>query len=309
MNNTVILSFGYKRPKHFAKSLVALAIANSTHRLPIVIHIDGCKSLAEAKMQEECVNVALKFKEEWFSVFQIQIIVRDVNLGLATSITNLLDTQLELYDCAIVIEDDVILNRLAIDYTLRMLEKYDCDPAVMSISLFNPYPNNFVSPVPFLSPRMQCWGWATWKSRWIQMPSACRSRNCLKRFYSGLKIYYSLFVGLDSFSTLHQCLYAGRDLWACKWVLAHVLANSFSIIPPVSLSKNIGLDGSGENCTMQSTSSSSSEIISNLELSMLVDAQPLRSSNCCQLFAFHFSHASLNTIIPNSDLMTLADFL
>lgn len=94
---------------------------------------------------------------------------------------------------------------------------------------------------------MQCWGWATWKSKW----------SCYSRYNDYFEILekselllnrYRICIGRDSLDNLRNTMLRDKDLWACKWVLTHFMNDALCICPRFSLSKNIGLDGSGSNC-------------------------------------------------------------
>ena len=295
--STIILVFGFNRPDHLKQTLSKLDSANYFTRLPIIINIDGPRSVDDTDLVNQCLNVAESFRKTTNSTDEIRVCRARTNKGLARSITETITNQFHYFDSVLVVEDDILLDPHAIHYFEKQIKLHKDNPSIQSVSLFTPS-NEFVE-VPFLSPRMMCWGWGTWKHKWKDyLPKA--SCQAIFRKHPGLKNYYSRFVGLDSYSTLQKCLFDGKDVWACRWILSHVLNQSFCLIPPKSLSMNIGLDGTGQNCGAVSAYTASSFKTSLKDIENWTRAKPLESVHLMQLFAANYDKNALDDILDRN---------
>ena len=159
----------------------------------------------------------------------------------------------EKFGRVIVIEDDIVLSNAALQYFNSALEYYKNHQDVFSISAFN-FQNFSVPPTykydTYFIPRMQCWGWATWKEKWAFADFQMKDFD---NFISDdIEVAnYKRLIGANSLSTLTACVQDGKDVWACRWVYAHFKHRSFCVCPVISYVDNIGLDGTGQNCGNQ----------------------------------------------------------
>lgn len=297
--SSVALVFGFNRPDHLRKTLDALDSANYFTHLPIFINIDGPRCEADINLVASCIDIAYTFKKNSLSTSNVQVCHRSFNKGLARSITDTITNQLSYYESALIIEDDIVLDPLSIIYFQKQISLHKDNPAIQSVALFNP--SNDLVGVPFLSPRMMCWGWGTWRHKWNNFLPKSKGKSIFNK-YPSLKDYYSNFVGLDSYSTLQKCLFDGKDVWACRWILSHIYSQSFCLIPPRSLSTNIGLDGSGQNCGSSSTGSTSSlsTCITLKNIEHWTRSKPLLSVHLMQLFAAQYDKNVLNIALDRN---------
>lgn len=222
------------------------AVAN--REIHIVCFIDGPKdSQSDLKQVADVEIVAQKFKEFHKN---FEIVKSDVNLGLARSILSGTQNLFANYDSVVVIEDDILINESCLDYFQFFLTRYKNYKEIFSISSFNPAnPRKLISYKYdiFATFRMQCWGWATWKDRWDKVDWQVSDYEYLIENRKVLEKYKNE-VGIDSLERLRHWKTKGLDVWASRFVLAHVLNDAKCICPVLSHSANIGLDGSGTHC-------------------------------------------------------------
>ena len=135
----------------------------------------------------------------------------------------------------------------------RALEKYKNKDKVWHINGFN-HPNNKVlTQDTFFTRHMQFWGWATWKDRWFRFkddPFATDpfqliskfSKKDIKKFNLDLKhnLFWSMVLA-NSDGRLSNTL----DIF---WYAFIFMNNGLCLGPRISLTRNIGHDGSGDNC-------------------------------------------------------------
>ena len=239
--------FAYNRVDHLSKTLKALSENKLSEQTDLIIFCDGPKTFADKPDVLAVQNVA----DNASGFRTVKVYKREKNQGLATSIINGVSEIVEQYGRVIVIEDDIILAPNGLYYFNKMLEQYQDHQEIFSISGFSfpqvkmPIPSHYSYDV-YAIPRMQCWGWATWRDRW---ETADFSVPDYDEFYSSesMKNSYGKLIGFDSLNTLHQCMKNGKDVWACRWVYTHFKNNALCLCPIKSLVDNIGLDGSGQN--------------------------------------------------------------
>jgi hypothetical protein len=235
-----IAVFGYRRPSHLHQALKAIETNPESLLSEVYIFIDGPKPGADNRARfEECQAVA----SLGYKFGSTRIISRDSNLGLARSIRSGLDYILETHESVIVIEDDIILAPSALNYLNRGLDKYQDNPMVSSIHTYQ-YPLSHELNDCVALRGADCWGWATWKNRWVStsfepklLLSEIREKGLLRLFDLDGNMDYSRMLRMQE---------KGRiDSWAICWHASMFLQNRYCIYPPKSLSLNIGSDGSG----------------------------------------------------------------
>ena len=144
--------------------------AISDRKLPIRCFVDGpSDNNTDITKVDEVKKVALEYKEKFYD---FKIISANKNRGLAKSIISGVDSILKKYNSAIVLEDDILIHPNCIEYFEFFLNKFSDDQDIFSISAYNPANHEKLVDYEFdifSTLRMQCWGWATWKSRWLKV--------------------------------------------------------------------------------------------------------------------------------------------
>ncbi len=242
-----IALFVYKRPYHTLKTIQALQKNPGAEKTDLYVFCDAAKN----EDDEINVNKVRKIIKSIRGFKSVSIAEEETNKGLANSIINGISHVIEKHSKVIVIEDDIITSPLSLNYFNTCLNYYENNPAVFSISGFN-YPDTLFQ-IPekyeydvYSIPRMQCWGWATWKDRWSH---ADWNMTDFNQFYSSesLTASYEYWIGRNSLNTLKSCVTNNKDVWACRWVYTHFIHHAVCICPVKSYIENIGIDGSGEN--------------------------------------------------------------
>lgn len=235
-----IAVFGYRRPSHLQKALKAIEANSESRMSEVCIFIDGPKPGADNRTKfEECQRVA----NLGYKFGSTRIISSDSNQGLAKSIRSGLDFIFETHENVIVIEDDIVLATSALNYLNRGLEKYQDNPMVSSIHTYQ-YPLSHELNECVALRGADCWGWATWKNRWVStsfepkpLLAEIRGRGLLRHFDLDGNMDYSRMLRMQEMGRI--------DSWAICWHASMFLQNRYCIYPPESLSLNIGSDGTG----------------------------------------------------------------
>ena len=175
------------------------------------------------------------------------------NLGPAKNTQTLSKYALSKYDAYICTEDDNVFSPCFLDYINKGLERYKNDNTILAISGYM-QPVNF-GDIPNGGTVMRlksypAWGIGIWKRSRIEidtvmqdhyMKYVCSHRRLLLKMKTHLRSLYQLI-----FWTKYNPLLDRK----CDFTIGcyQIINNKYTIVPIQSLVRNMGYDGSGENC-------------------------------------------------------------
>jgi hypothetical protein len=250
-----IVLFVYNRPRHTEQTLDALMQNHLASQSTLYIYCDGAKQDAtEASLQDiEAVRNIVK-KKKWCS--EVYIVEAEQNKGLAVSIRNGVTEVINKHGRVIVLEDDLITSPAFLTYMNKALSHYESRKSVFSISGYNLPAKIMQVPLDYgydvyVSLRNGSWGWASWHDRWSHIdwdvqyyPTMLADKNMQQSFNR---------AGDDVFEMLQQQQSGKLNIWSIQFTVAHFVNHAVSIVPTVSYVDNLGLDGTGENCSINPT--------------------------------------------------------
>jgi len=249
MSLAPIVLFVYNRPQHTLKTLEALMQNELAEKSELFIYCDGPKADATNQDRQRINKVRdLVKKKNWCK--KVTIKESHVNKGLANSIVQGVTEIVNTYGKIIVLEDDIVTSKGFLRYMNEALEVYQSDKKVMHIGSYLPYTNSHKKlPETFLSRFMSCWGWATWKTSWNQ---ANWDESELYEQIKDPKVRYEFNLEgvLNFHEQLENNINGSINTWAIKWFTNIFICNGLCLYPSHSLTKNIGFDGTGENCDL-----------------------------------------------------------
>ena len=246
---TPVALFTYNRLEHLRATYDALRNNTNATNTDLYIFSDGPRDNSH---DIDAVRAVRDFIATIDGFNKITIKEEPSNKGLARSIVDGVSEILERHSSVIVFEDDLISAPSTLNYFNRTLEHYSSFCGVFSVSAYSPSPSLFRIPKDYnfdiyFIPRMQCWGWATWRDRWKLVDWEVSDFDAFVSSSSATDAY-SHWIGADSLKTLTDCVRNARDVWACRWVYTHFKHHAVCACPTSSYIVNIGLDGSGANC-------------------------------------------------------------
>lgn len=244
INLAPVVVFGYNRPDHIRKCLMALNDCLMADKTDIYIFVDGPKK--ESEQENVCMvqSVVIDFEKK-SNFASTTYYFKDNNFGLANSIIEGVSRIIEKYGRVIVVEDDLIVNPFFIKYSNEALDFYKNNVQIWSVSAFSYDLNSlreYKRDVFFVRRGCSC-GWATWKDRWETVDWKCKKYNTFLYM-----IYYSwLFMlgGRDLPIMLREQMNGKIDSWAVRWCFSQACQKKITVYPWKSLIENIGCDGSG----------------------------------------------------------------
>jgi hypothetical protein len=173
---------------------------------------------------------------------------RGCRLGPITAITWFFEHEEE----GIILEDDCVPHPDFFTYCATLLASYRNDNRVWCIS-----GNNFLNgriahrDSYFFSRYVNCWGWATWRSRWAFFDPHLSSWPLLRdstlfrsHFSDPLERRYWKLIWERTFQCSHTATW-----WDYQWQYALVSNHALSISPNVNLVKNIGFGSDASHMT------------------------------------------------------------
>lgn len=243
-----IIVFSYNRPDHLKKTLDALAQNDLAKDSVLYIYCDGAKDNASDEQKEsvgqnrQVAHAAVGFKD-------VVVIERENNFGLANNIIGAVTEIVNKYGRVITLEDDVITSRGFLRYMNEALDLYESDEKVMHVSAYmyphkKKLPDTFFFEVPYPGG-----GWATWKRAWDHFS------NDIDELYAYWSLRWKEFNKYGG-DYLQKQLEANKNgtlyTWFIKWHGVLLKEGGLTLYPGVSLTNNIGFDGTGANCSAMS---------------------------------------------------------
>lgn len=245
-----IVLFVYNRPDHTEKTLKALQKNLLSEQSELFVFCDGPKTdtdhttILNIEKTREIVR-----SKNWCK--EVTVYESETNKGLAISIKEGVGKIINQFGKIIVLEDDIVTAKGFLKYMNDALNLYEGNNKVMHIGSYLPYTNSVKNlPETFFSRFMSCWGWATWKTAWDK---AHWDETQLYQQIKDPKVRYEFNLEgvLNFHEQLENNINGSIKTWAIMWFASMFLNKGLCLYPRISLSDNIGLDGSGENCDDQ----------------------------------------------------------
>jgi hypothetical protein len=235
--------FAFSRPDTISSVLANLERCRDFGGRLIYLFCDGPRpGRQDDHASVGAVRLALN---DWARGKRAECIFSDSNRGLRASIISGVSTVLEHHKRVIVLEDDIVCSRSFLQYMDQAFSTYQSVENIWQISGFFVPGLSLAQNAGFL--RMPaCWGWGTWKDRWINYcddaPALLEkvARRSPERFNLGNT--YDFFSELEANAT-------GRlNTWHVRWYASMFLADALALYPHRTLTRNIGFDSRGSNC-------------------------------------------------------------
>lgn len=246
MMTAPIALFAYNRPIHLGLAIESLLLNPEAKFSDLVIYLDGAKSEKDIPL----VNSVREVAESISGFKSIKIKRQSSNLGLSRSITAGVTEVVHEYGKVIVLEDDLFVSPFFLKFMNEALELYENDPMVAAIHGYL-LPIDAEVPETFFLKGADCWGWATWSSKWsCYNPNGASLLAELK--LRNLVIEFNLDGHYPYSRMLENQVRGLNQSWAIRWQASVFLKGMMTLYPGHSLVRNIGNDNSGVHCNATS---------------------------------------------------------
>jgi hypothetical protein len=236
--------FCYNRPNHLRKTLNALRCNKEASATSLFLFSDGPGNKKDDFSAVEEVRELID-KVEGFN--EVKVVKRQSNMGLAASVIQGVTEVLNENEACIVLEDDLEVSASFLSFMNQALRYYHGDERIFSVSGYCPpiaIPRDYPYEA-FLFPRINSWGWGTWRDRW----------NGVDWNVEGFEQFIFNQATVDALSR------QGEDLpvmllkqqqgkigsWAVRFNQACFEKGKTNVYPVMSLVRNLGADGTGTN--------------------------------------------------------------
>ena len=170
----------------------------------------------------------------------VRIVESPRNKGLAASIIDGVTDVITQYGKVIVLEDDLMVADDFLKYMNDALDFYEQDPKIWSIAGYSanlPCLETYTKDV-YLAPRVNSWGWATWRDRWEKIDWEIKDWEKVKRDKSLQQQFNE--GGNDLFRMLELQMLGKIDSWAIRWSYNQFMYRMYTVYPAVSKVSNEG---------------------------------------------------------------------
>jgi len=173
----------------------------------------------------------------------VYYLFREQNLGCKIAVSTAINWFFQNVEEGIIIEDDCLPNDSFYNFCSILLEKYRFDKEVMHIGGTNFQNNNLnINESYYFSKINHIWGWATWKSAWINYDIFISdyNKNNLKTIFKKNNFNpESLTYFLNAFKNVKK---NKINTWDYQWTYTIWKEKGLAIIPNVNLVSNIGFN-------------------------------------------------------------------
>lgn len=159
-----VLITGFNRPSLLSKAIHSVLEAKGLSNL--YIHIDGPRENHPSDVSQ--VKACQSLVVDMASKINIRYYFQDCNLGCEKGMQFAIDWFFQQVESGVIIEDDIVIHPQALQIAELALIKYQHNPKVGQINLYNPIAKNIVNKElrGYFIDYPIIWGWACWKDRW-----------------------------------------------------------------------------------------------------------------------------------------------
>ena len=183
----------------------------------------------------------------------LKTMFRNNNLGCKYGPISAINWFFENVDKGIILEDDCFPDQSFFMYCTELLELYENNSKILSISGHN-FGLNRNKNTYLFSRFMNMWGWATWKDRAEKVDYSMKKwkNKKLKVLFLIIRLGSPLLGDFDWkwikkwYNTFNNCIKKNQTSWDYHWIFYGINQKMLNIVPNTNLIKNIGF---GEDAT------------------------------------------------------------
>lgn len=252
-----IVVIAFNRPDHVKRLFGSLQANESFLDFPLILALDGPRDTADAVLQNQML---CELNETIAAHPNLTVSQRPRNLGSKSHITETITSCLAQYEAVIVLEDDLEVGANFLHYMNGALKKYRDCPEVFHISGYS-LTSGIDTGNSFFVRYMNCWGWGTWRDRWVKFNDD--TRHYVRSFSSDDRRLFNYDNTHDFFRQIEENHYGILNTWAIFWYATIFEAKGLCLKPACSLVNNHGRDGSGERDGQKLTLSDIDHLVLN----------------------------------------------
>lgn len=246
-----IAIFAFNRPDLLRRTLTALAANPFAADSPLTVFCDGPRH----ERDEPGTRAVRELARAARGFLSVEVVERPTNMGCAASVIDGLTRMFSLHERLIVMEDDILTSPHTLRFLNEGLARYAENEKIFNISAWSPphvartVPADYPFDV-YAIPRFNCWGWASWRDRFIDIDWDVSD---YKTFKHSPQLRTAFNAGGEDLSPMLDEQMQGKiDTWDIRVDYARFKKHMVGINPLHSYTLNIGM-GSGTHTTTKST--------------------------------------------------------
>ena len=277
--------FAYNRPD---KVILTLPIVLRHNFKKIYIFVDGPKNKKDINLINQTIkNIEslTKLKKKIIKIYYKK------NLGIKKNFFTSLDYVFKREKKAIIIEDDCLISNSFIRFCSKLLDIYQNDKKVWSISGFNliDHETKKYSKKFFFSKYFMVWGWATWSDRWFDFDKKSSFWKKWKNSSEFNKLFSSKYELEYWLKIFNQVISNKITTWD-YFIQLHFFKNQkYSIIPRINLVKNLGFDKNATN-TIDYNIYLDKKILQDQKINKLLKVNKINNNQKFDELIFNIAH-------------------
>ncbi len=236
--NIPILIIAWKRPQHLIKLINSLKDIEPRN---IYVSIDGpnesnendyilvneTRKVIEEKIKWDC-SIKKKYNKK--------------NLGCKNGVSSAITWFFNQVDEGIIIEEDCLLHSDFFIFAEILLDYYRDNKKVWTITSNNFQQNNLRGDGSYYYGRIPyCWGWATWKDRWVNYDANLSKWEKFKSTEMINNIFTNSSERNYWIKIFNNLKYKNKpDSWAYRWYFSSIINDALTITPNINMANNIG---------------------------------------------------------------------
>lgn len=190
---------------------------------------------------------------------EVKTLFREKNLGCKLAPAEAITWFFENEEMGIILEDDCLPSQSFFWFCEELLNRYKDDMRVWHIGGFT-LQQNMVEFSYRFSRLVPIWGWASWSRAWVNYEFGMESFDINQ---NDIYVYFGKYKNHVK-RTFHEFILYNIDAWDIQWAYTCVKNKALTIIPRVSLIRNIGF---GSDATHTKSYDKKVAQISNNDLS------------------------------------------
>lgn len=234
-----LLILAFNRPNHIRKLIDSL---RPHAPKKILVGLDGPRKNNSSDREKIKQVLSELNKIDWTT--DVEMRVREENLGLRLAVTDAVTWAIQKYDEVIVVEDDIEVGQEFLGFMSEMLDVFRHDERVGHISGYNFVPESHLrdskSKIRF-SQIPESYAWATWARAWKHYDANldwARSQSS-RDLVSVLGTYIAALVWKINFRDAAK---ENINTWAYRWTATLWSKGLLCVVPNRNISKYNGLD-------------------------------------------------------------------
>ena len=238
----------FNRPSHTNKLFESIINSKKYKKFKFYIFCDGPKSKDDNLKIKEIKKILNSYKNS----LKIKCFFRKKNIGLLKNVTMSISYILKKYEKAIILEDDLIINKNFFDFMDKALTKYANHKKIFQVSGYS-YPIKKKKNLHYFLSLTSCWGWGITAQNWSNFDIFLNDKKLI--FYhfqkiknsKSLKYRFNYNGSFNYFSMLEKNLNNKVNSWGIIFYLYLFINKKLTLFPNQTLVKNEGFDGSGNH--------------------------------------------------------------